>query len=405
MKQSWRWFGPQDLTSLTDIRQAGATDVVSALHHLASGDIWSPAEIEKRQTEVSTLADGQPSGLTWSVIESLVVSENIKKQQGDCQTHIANYRQSLENIAAAGIETVCYNFMPVIDWTRTDLRWKLPNGGTAMRFDVADFALFDIHLLQRGGAAKDYPEAIVEAALERFNGISDQRAAELIGNIVAGLPGANEHLTLEQVREHLAEYDQISAEQLRANLIDFLAEVVPTAERLGLRLCCHPDDPPFSLMGLPRVMSTAADYKNVLDAVDSPANGMTFCTGSMGARVDNDLPAIAKQFGPKIHFVHLRNVTRDGDAEFGSFFEDEHLSGGTDMVAVVAALLAEERRRAAEGRRDAQIFMRPDHGQDIVDDLRRSAAQPGYPTIGRLKGLAELRGVMAALDHAEHGMR
>jgi mannonate dehydratase len=226
----------------------------------------------------------------------------------------------------------------------------------------------------------------------------------LVSNIVAGLPGANEHLTLDQVRDHLAEYDHISADQLRANLIAFLSEVVPTAERLGLRLCCHPDDPPFALMGLPRVMSTADDYAKALDAVDSPANGMTLCTGSMGARADNDLPAIAKQFGPKIHFVHLRNVTRDGDAEFGSFFEDEHLSGGTDMVAVIAALLAEERRRAAEGRADAQIPMRPDHGQDIVDDLKRDA-QPGYPTVGRLKGLAELRGVMAALEHAEHGMR
>lgn len=404
MKQSWRWFGPHDLTSITDIRQAGATDVVSALHHLASGDVWTPAEIRKRQSEVSKLADGSDSGLNWTVIESLVVSEDIKKQQGDFRAHYANYRQSLENIAAAGIEVVCYNFMPVLDWTRTDLRWQVPHGGTAMRFDVSDFALFDIHLLKRAGAVNDYADDIATAAAERFGQITDAGAAELIRNIVAGLPGSNEHLTLDQVGAHLAEYDHISADRLRSNLVDFLSEVVPTAERLGLRMCCHPDDPPFALMGLPRVMSTASDYATVLDAVDSPANGMTLCTGSLGARADNDLPAIAKQFGPKIHFVHLRNVTRDGDAEFGSFIEDEHLTGGTDMVAVVAALLAEERRRAAEGRADAQVPMRPDHGQDIVDDLKREA-QPGYPTIGRLKGLAELRGVMAALDHAEYGMR
>lgn len=404
MKQSWRWFGPHDLTRLTDIRQAGATDVVSALHHIASGVVWTPDEIAKRQTEVSTLSDGSDSGLTWSVIESLVVSEDIKKQKGELRAHYANYCESLENIAAAGIEVVCYNFMPVLDWTRTDLRWRLPHGGTAMRFDVADFALFDIHLLERGGAAGDYPADIVAEAARRFASLPDARSAELISNIVAGLPGANEHLTLAQVREHLAEYDHISAEQLRANLVDFLSEVVPTAERLGLRLCCHPDDPPFALMGLPRVMSTAEDYAKVLDAVVSPANGMTLCTGSFGARADNDLPAIAKQFAAKIHFVHLRNVTRDGDAEFGSFFEDGHLSGGTDMVAVIAALLAEERRRASAGRTDAQIPMRPDHGQDIVDDLNRTS-QPGYPTVGRLKGLAELRGVMAALDHADLGMR
>ncbi len=404
MKQSWRWFGPHDLTSISDIRQAGATDVVSALHHMASGDVWSPAEIEKRQREIEVMPDGQPSGLVWSVVESLVVSEDIKKQQGEFRTHYANYRESLENLAKAGIETICYNFMPVLDWTRTDLRWRVPHGGTAMRFDIADFALFDIHLLKRDGATKDYPEDIVEKTAERFASLSDERAAELIANIVAGLPGANEHLTLDQVREHLAEYDHISADQLRANLIDFLSEVVPTAEKLGLRLCCHPDDPPFALMGLPRVMSTADDYEKVLSAVDRPANGMTLCSGSLGARADNDLPAIARQFAPKIHFVHLRNVTRDGDAEFGSFFEDEHLNGGTDMVATIAALLAEERRRAAEGRADAQIPMRPDHGQDIVDDLKR-AAQPGYPTVGRLKGLAELRGIIKALDHPEFGLR
>jgi mannonate dehydratase len=340
--------------------------------------------------------------LAWEVVESLPVSEAIKTQTGEWRTHIAHYRRSLENLARAGIRVICYNFMPVIDWTRTDLYWRVPHGGTAMRFDLVDFAAFDIHVLKRKGASEDYSEPVAAEAAKRVAGLNEAQQQKLAANIVAGLPGTQEHWTLDTVKAHLATYDGIGTEKLRKHFIDFLAEVAPHAEELGLRLCCHPDDPPFPLLGLPRIMSTLADYKAVLDAVDVPANGATFCSGSLGARPDNDLPAMVKALGPRIHFVHLRNVRRDSEEVPCSFFEDEHLAGQTDMVAVVAELLAEEKRRRKEGRADAEIPMRPDHGQDILDDLKRGA-QPGYPAIGRLKGLAELRGVMAALNHPSRG--
>lgn len=399
MRQTWRWFGPPDKVSVTDARQAGVEGIVSALHHVATGAIWTPEEIEKRQREVAFLADGSMSHLKWEVVESLPVSESIKTQTGEWRAHIAHYRRSMENLARAGIEVICYNFMPVLDWTRTDLAWRVAHGGTAMRFDLPDFAAFDIHILKRKGAADDFPAHVVEAAAKRFGAMSDERKKSLAANVTAGLPGAQEHWSLDGLAAQLATYDGISPEQLRQNLIDFLAEVTPLAEEIGVRLCCHPDDPPFPLLGLPRIMSTVDDYQAVLGAVDSPANGATFCTGSLGARPDNDCPAIVRALAPKIHFVHLRNVRRDTEETPCSFFEDEHLSGQTDMVGVIAELLAEQRRRKAAGRADWQIPMRPDHGQDILDDLKRGA-QPGYPAIGRLKGLAELRGVMAALNHA-----
>jgi mannonate dehydratase len=403
MRQTWRWFGPLDVTKIEDVVQAGAQGVVSALHHVPNGDIWTPEEIAKRQGEVSRTSAGSPSGIAWEVIESLPVSEDIKKQTGDWRAHIANYKVSLENVASAGIETICYNFMPVLDWTRTDLAFRVNHGGTCMRFDIVDFAAFDIHILQRAGAPEDFPADIVEQAKERFAQMPEARREELTRNVTAGLPGATENLTLDGVKEHLAQYGAISADKLRANFIDFLSEVVPVAEKLGLRMCCHPDDPPFGLLGLPRVMSTEADYVRIMDAVDSPANGMTLCSGSLGAREDNDLPGMMARLGPKVHFLHLRNVKREDDATFGSFYEDEHLNGDTDMVALIAAILREEARRKAEGRADHQIPMRPDHGQDIIDDLNRRA-QPGYPTIGRLKGLAELRGVIRAFEHKELGL-
>jgi mannonate dehydratase len=397
MRQTWRWFGPQDLAGIDDMLQAGVEGVVSALHHVPNGTVWDPEEIARRQDQVRHMKSGAPSGIEWEVVESLPVSEDIKKQKGDWRAHIANYNASLSNIAAAGIQTVCYNFMPVLDWTRTDLNWPLPNGATCMRFDLVDFAAFDIHILGRSGAAEDFPEKTVAEAAERLAAMSDARKQDLIRNIVAGLPGSNEQLTLDQVRAHLAEYGHIGAETLRAHFVAFLEEVVPTAERLGVRLCCHPDDPPFALLGLPRVMSTESDYKAILEAVNSPANGMTLCSGSLGARPDNDLPGMVERLGRRIHFVHLRNVTRDDGTVPGSFHEAEHLGGDTDMVELVAALLKEEARRRAEGRADHEIPMRPDHGQDILDDLDRHS-QPGYPTIGRLRGLAELRGVMRALE-------
>lgn len=403
MRQTWRWFGPADLASIDDVVQAGVEGIVSALHHIPNGVVWTPEEIEKRRDIVRHRKNGAPSGLEWEVIESLPVSEDIKKQKGEWREHIANYKTSLRNVAAAGIEVVCYNLMPVLDWTRTSLRWEVPSGATCMRFDIYDFAAFDIHILARPGAAGDFDPATVEEAARRFAGMDDATRRELARNVTMGLPGSTESMSLEDVRAHLAEYDGISPGQLRRNFIDFLSEVVPVAEELGLRLCCHPDDPPFPLLGLPRIMSTGDDYATILDAVDSPASGMTFCTGSLGARPDNDLVKIFERHAAKVHFIHLRNVKRDDQSRIaGSFFEAEHLGGDSDMVAIIGAIVKEEARRRAEGRRDHSIPMRPDHGQDILDDLGRRA-QPGYPTIGRLKGLAELRGIYRALEHRDYG--
>jgi mannonate dehydratase len=397
LKRTWRWFGPKDLVSIDDILQAGVEGVVTALHHVPSGAVWTPGEISKRQGEIARMKDGAPSGLGWDVVESLPVSEDIKKQKGDWRTHLDAYRESLKNLAAAGIEVICYNFMPVLDWTRTDLAWRLPNGATCMRFDLADFAAFDLFILKRAGAEEDYDEALREDAHRRFAAMDGDSRAALAKNVVFGLPGAAENFSLEDVRAHLAEYDAISEERLRAHLIDFLSEVAPTAERLGLRLCCHPDDPPVPLLGLPRVMSTEAHYRAAMEAVDLPANGITLCTGSLGARPDNDLPGMMERLGDRVHFLHLRNVKRETAGVRGSFHEAEHLTGDTDMVAVIEAALREEARRKAAGRADHSIPFRPDHGQDILDDLGRRA-QPGYPSIGRLKGLAELRGIIAALE-------
>jgi mannonate dehydratase len=404
MRQTWRWFGPRDHVSVDAMMQAGVQGVVSALHHIPPGTVWSPAEIARRQAEIARMSDGAPSGLGWEVVESLPVSEAIKKQQGDWRAHVEAWRVSLRHLAEAGIRTVCYNFMPVLDWTRTHLAWRLPHGGTCMRFDFVDFAAFDIHVLQRPGAAQDFPADVVEAAAARAAGMDDADRAALARTVAFGLPGAAETLSLEDVRRHLAEYDRIDADRLRANLAAFLELVVPTAEDLGVRICCHPDDPPFPLLGLPRIVSTEADCAALLAAVDRPANGLTLCSGSLGARPDNDLPAMMARFGPRVHFLHLRNVKREEPRSPGSFHEAEHLGGDTDMVALIAAVLREERRRRAEGRPDADIPFRPDHGQDILDDIGKGG-QPGYPAIGRLKGLAELRGIITALGHPVEGLR
>jgi mannonate dehydratase len=389
--------------SVDDMLQAGVEGVVSALHHVAAGAVWTPEEIARRQAEIGRRRDGAPSGLAWEVVESLPVSEDVKKQKGAWRAHLEAYRESLRNLAAAGIEVVCYNFMPVLDWTRTDLAWRVAHGGTCMRFDYVDFAAFDLHILGRDGA-EDYPEPVREAAARRFAEMDEERRRQLARNVVFGLPGSVEGLTLDDVRAHLAEYGGISAERLRGHFAAFLEAVVPTAEAVGIRMCCHPDDPPFGLLGLPRIMSTEADYGAMLEAVDSPANGITLCSGSLGARPDNDLPGMMRRMGERVHFLHLRNVKRESDAVRGSFHEAEHLGGDTDMVALMAAVVAEERRRAAARRADASIPFRPDHGQDILDDLKRKG-QPGYPAVGRLKGLAELRGIMTALEHPEFGLR
>jgi mannonate dehydratase len=401
MRQTWRWFGPKDIVPLSSVRQAGAQGVVSALHHIPTGAVWTRAEIAQRKRNVAFHPDGAATGLTWDVVESLPVSEDIKRQTGAFRAHIANYKTSLEALAAEGLTTVCYNFMPVLDWTRTDLAFRVDHGGRAMRFDLADFAAFDLFILKRPGAAEDFGDALKDDAARRFSAMDDAAKAALVRNLTAGLPGAADGWTLDGLRGQLALYDGLPAERLRAHLVDFLAEVVPTAETLGIRLCCHPDDPPFPLLGLPRIVSTEADYRVFLDAVPSPANGVTLCSGSLGVRPDNNLPGMAERLGPRIHFVHLRNVRREAMADGlrTSFHEDEHLNGATDMVATIGALLKEEARRRTEGRADAEIPFRPDHGQDILDDIGRGG-QPGYPAIGRLKGLAELRGIMTALTHA-----
>ncbi|WP_306754362.1 mannonate dehydratase [Paracoccus actinidiae] len=397
MRQTWRWFGPNDRVSIDDMMQAGVQGVVTALHHVPTGEVWSPEQIALRQAQLAAMRDGSPSGLAWEVVESLPVSEAIKTQTGDWRGHVQNWTQSMRNLHAAGIRVICYNFMPVLDWTRTDLEWRRPNGARCMRFDLTDFAAFDIHILERPGAAEDFPEDIRDAAARRFADMDDAARQQLAGNVVFGLPGAAEHLTMGDVRDLLQTYAPVTDAVLRRNFNDFLEQVAPVAQELGMRLCCHPDDPPFALLGLPRVMSTEADYAERMAAVDLPANGITLCSGSLGARHDNDLPGMMRRLGDRVHFLHLRNVRRDTDTIPASFFEDEHLTGQTDMVDLIDAVLAEEARRRAAGREDWRIPMRPDHGQDILDDIGRGG-QPGYPAIGRLKGLAELRGVELALS-------
>ncbi|SNR42537.1 mannonate dehydratase [Paracoccus sediminis] len=397
MRHTWRWFGPHDPVSIDDMLQAGVQGVVTALHHVPTGTVWPPEEIARRRAQLAVMRDGAPSDLEWEVVESLPVSEAIKTQTGDWRGHVDNWIASMRNLHGAGIRVICYNFMPVLDWTRTDLQWRRPNGARCMRFDLTDFAAFDIHILERPGAAEDFPEDVRDAAARRFADMDDATRQQLAGNVVFGLPGAAERLTMGDVRDLLQSYGPVTDMVLRRHFNDFLEQVAPAAQELGMRLCCHPDDPPFPLLGLPRVMSTEADFAERIAAVDLSANGITLCSGSLGARHDNDLPGMMRRLGDRVHFLHLRNVRRDAETVPASFFEDEHLGGQTDMVDLIDAVLAEESRRRAAGRDDWRIPMRPDHGQDILDDIGRGG-QPGYPAIGRLKGLAELRGVEMALS-------
>ncbi|WP_424971127.1 mannonate dehydratase [Dinoroseobacter sp. S76] len=403
MQETWRWFGPKDQVSISDVVQAGARGIVTALHHLPPGVVWPLEEIRARQEAIRTGSGALTPPLRWSVVESLPVSEDIKRQTGEWRGHIEAYKTSLRNLAAAGIDVVCYNFMPLLDWTRTDLSHRVETGATCMRFDLTDYVMFDVHVLARTGASGDYDAPLLEGAKQRFETTSDRFKQQLVENIVCGLPGAADHFTLDDIKAHLALYAEHSHEDLARNQADFLAEVAPLAQELGLRLCCHPDDPPVSLLGLPRIMSTEADYQRLLEAVDLPANGITLCSGSLGARSDNDLPGMMERLGDRVHFIHLRNVRREHDGLFGSFHESEHLDGDVDMAALIAAILREEARRRLAGRGDHAIPFRPDHGQNILDDHTRQA-QPGYPAIGRLKGLAELRGVIRGIRHATgHG--
>jgi mannonate dehydratase len=389
MKETWRWFGPQDPISLDHIKQAGATGVVSALHHIYRGEAWPVDEVVKRKAEINS------AGLAWSVVESIPVHTSTKLRTGPYRKYIAAWKDSLSAIAKAGVQVVCYNFMPLVDWTRTNLKWRLPSTGYALRFDAVDFAAYDLFMLERPGAEVDYTPERITAARMRFAAMSETQQEELEHAIIAGLPGAESSYGRQEFRESLAGWKGITGADLRAALVDFLREVVPVAEELGVRLAIHPDDPPWPLFGLPRVVSTAEDCRAILAGVDRSANGLTFCVGSYGARADNNLLAMVQEFAPRIHFAHLRQVVREED---GSFYEAEHLRGSSDMVGAIRLLLREESQRRKCNRVDHEIPMRPDHGHLLGDEIGKKS-NPGYSYIGRLKGLAELRGVVEGLKY------
>lgn len=389
MLESWRWFGPDDPVTLDHAKQAGAAGIVTALHHIYDGRVWTADDILAHKAIV------EGAGLTWSVCESIPMNDAIKLRAGPHRGYIDRWKDTLANMGRAGIPVVCYNFMPILDWTRTDLLYRLPSTGYAVRFDRIDFAAYDALILRRAGAEGDYPAEVLRLAAERRAGMSEADQGALENTIIGNLPAREEVYSRQAIAARLDAFRGMTPDTLRSHLVEFLREVVPVAQEVGVKLAIHADDPPFSLFGLPRIVSTAADVRAILGAVDVPENGLTLCTGSFGARADNDLPAIAREFAAQIHFAHLRNVTRE---EHGSFHEAAHLDGDTDMVAVVEALLAEERRRRVAGRPDATIPMRPDHGHLLVDDIGK-VVNAGYSCIGRLKGLAELRGVMRALEY------
>ena len=389
MEETWRWFGPNDTVTLEQIRQAGATGIVTALDHVPTGEAWPVADIEERKRLI------EDAGLTWSVVESVPLHNDIKTRSGEYRRYVDNYQQCIRNLGASGVHRVCYNFMPVVDWTRTNLTYVLPNRAQALRFEMTDFAAYDLFVLKRDGAKDSYSDVVVARATERFDAMSPEARAALERNIIAGLPGGEGSYDRDSIRSAIEQFSKLGNEAYRANLIAFLEEIIPVAEDASVVMAIHPDDPPFSLFGLPRVVSTADDARALLNAVPSPANGLTMCAGSYGARGDNDLVAMIREFHDRIYFVHLRNIKREDD---GSFYESDHLDGDNDIIGIVNALLDEEQQRHGLPPGRSTIPMRPDHGHTLGEEKSDKRVRPGYSYAGRMKGLAELRGVIHALE-------